>query len=1114
MSRSARGWRPLYFNHQNTRKEIKARSRQWRPRVEWLERRDLLAGDFQVALAFGIGGLATQQGRAIAADTDGNLYVAGRFDGTNVDFDPGPGTTTLTNHGGADIFVAKYSAAGNLIWARGFGSAGTDQAEGIAVDSAGNVSLVGTYANGAVFGPGPGATTLAAQGRDAFAARLDSAGNVQWVRAVGGASDDDARGVAIDAAGSVYVSGTAIGAVDFNPGDGTFSPTPGAAHDAYVLKLDTAGNFVWAARSFGIDAAIDGDAGALAVAASATAVYATGRFTGGVDFDPGAGSTTLSSAGGDDTFVWKLDAASGGFQAAWRYGSGSVLEAGSAIAVDSLGNVVIGGKFQGTVDFDIGTGTTNLSSTLTDVFVTKTDASGGLQWAHNVAEGGFDELLGLSLDQQGNVWSTGNFSGTADFLPGPATFRLSSGGNADVFVWGLTAAGVFLEAFSAGANGVDSGQAIVAAPGGRVAITGFFEQTVDFDPSPATLNLTSGGGQDAFVWAVSRNAPPTDILLSNASVPENSATGTVVGDLSAVDPNSGDTFTFTLLDSAEGRFAIFGHELRVADGTLLDYETNTNHSILVRVTDAAGATFEKTLTIQVTNVNEMPFNLALAGNSVPENSGGGTLVGTLSASDVDAGDTLSFSLISNAGGRFALSGSDVVVAAGAVLDFEATSSHDIAVRVTDAGGLFQERTFTILVLDVNEKPVVTLGDPATVNEGSAFVDTGSFTDLDSESWTATVDYGDGSGVQNLELNPNKTLSLSHVYADNGSFIVTVVVRDQGDLTGTATQSVSVNNVAPQNLAIGGATTGVRGQTLSFFASFFDPGSADTHEVAWDFGDGSTLAFRSTTQAGALTPSHVYTTSGTFTIIVTIRDDDGDQTSFSRNVTIFDAELQDVPGGQALVIGGTHGADVLRVLPNGTGGVQVQFNGVSLGSFTNLVRVVAFGMGGDDDLQASGSVAIPVWLFGGDGNDRLKGGASNDVLFGDAGDDQILGGSGRDLLVGGNGADRIIGNADEDILLAGSLQFSDLDAALVAIMAEWTSNRSFHDRVLNLTGHGTGERANGNVFLIEGQTVIEDAQADLLTGAAGTDWFFYDPTRDEATDQHAEETNGGGEGWIE
>ena len=83
------------------------------------------------------------------------------------------------------------------------------------------------------------------------------------------------------------------------------------------------------------------------------------------------------------------------------------------------------------------------------------------------------------------------------------------------------------------------------------------------------------------------------------------------------------------------------------------------------------------------------------------------------------------------------------------------------------------------------------------------------------------------------------------------------------------------------------------------------------------------------------------------------------------------------------------------------------------------RLVAHGGDGDDDIQVAGGIALPAWLYGEGGNDRLKGGAGHDVLLGGDGDDMLVGGGGRDLLIGGTGADRIVGNQDDDILIAGT-----------------------------------------------------------------------------------------------
>jgi Ca2+-binding RTX toxin-like protein len=154
---------------------------------------------------------------------------------------------------------------------------------------------------------------------------------------------------------------------------------------------------------------------------------------------------------------------------------------------------------------------------------------------------------------------------------------------------------------------------------------------------------------------------------------------------------------------------------------------------------------------------------------------------------------------------------------------------------------------------------------------------------------------------------------------------------------------------------------------------------------------------------------------------------------------------------------------------------------------------------------AGSISLPAWLYGGDGNDRLKGGSGNNVLEGGAGDDLLVGGSGRDLLVGGGGADRMIGNGGDDILIGGTTSFDGNDGALAAIMAEWTSAHDYATRVANLTDQagsaGFQYRLNGAFFLLDqgsGQTVFNDSGADTLTGSAGSDWYFAG-TADKVTD---------------
>jgi hypothetical protein len=179
-----------------------------------------------------------------------------------------------------------------------------------------------------------------------------------------------------------------------------------------------------------------------------------------------------------------------------------------------------------------------------------------------------------------------------------------------------------------------------------------------------------------------------------------------VATLAAVDPNAGDIFSFAIVGGASDVFAIAGNQIVVKPGATLDFETTSSYGLTVRVTDYAGLTFDKAFTIGVTDVNEAPTNATLSGGSVAEKSADGTVVGTVTGLDPDAGSVLTYSLTNDAGGRFAIDATTgvITVAAGALLDYESATSHGIVVRVTDQGGLTFDKAFTIGVTDVPETP--------------------------------------------------------------------------------------------------------------------------------------------------------------------------------------------------------------------------------------------------------------------------------------------------------------------------------------------------------------------------------------------------------------------------
>jgi Ca2+-binding RTX toxin-like protein len=153
------------------------------------------------------------------------------------------------------------------------------------------------------------------------------------------------------------------------------------------------------------------------------------------------------------------------------------------------------------------------------------------------------------------------------------------------------------------------------------------------------------------------------------------------------------------------------------------------------------------------------------------------------------------------------------------------------------------------------------------------------------------------------------------------------------------------------------------------------------------------------------------------------------------------------------------------------------------------RIVVYGLAGDDDIQVSSAIKIDAYLFGGDGNDRLRGGGGNNVLVGGAGDDKLLGGNARDLLIGGLGADLLHGNGGDDILIGCTTDFDNNLAGLTAIMKEWgRTDGDYLTRIHHLDGTASGG-LNGAYFL-NTRTVHDDAAVDTLFGDGGSDWFFY------------------------
>lgn len=211
-------------------------------------------------------------------------------------------------------------------------------------------------------------------------------------------------------------------------------------------------------------------------------------------------------------------------------------------------------------------------------------------------------------------------------------------------------------------------------------------------------------------------------------------------------------------------------------------------------------------------------------------------------------------------------------------------------------------------------------------------------------------------------------------------------------------------------------------------------------------------------------------------------------------------------GPALIINGSSASDTIRVVLQGQNAVKVLINGQNYGTFafSTFQEIIAYGKGGNDDIELVGNICTPAYLFGENGNDRLKGGNGPNVLVGGNGCDNLIGGAGADVLIGGDGSDQLVGNGGDDLLVAGWTDHDSNIAALCAILDEWSrTDASYFSRVNHLQ---FGGGLNGSVRL-NNLTVHDDGDFDKLTGSAGCDWFFANwcgGVLDQITDRHPTE----------
>jgi hypothetical protein len=500
---------------------------------------------FTAGWAARISSASNDIGYGIATDSSGNVLVTGQYGAAVTIFSTDGATSgSLPFTGGSDVFIAKYSSAGAVLWAARIAGTTTsgDTGFGIATDLSDNVVVTGFYGAAVTFsnqGPsGTAGTTLPfTGGQDCFVAKYSSAGAVLWAARIAGTttSADLGRGISADLSGNVIVIGSYGAALTVsNQGPsgtaGTTLPFTGG-NDCFIAKYSSAGAVLWAARI----SSTSGDIGYGVATDPSGNVVVTGFYGATVTFSnqgpSGTVGTTLPFSGGSgDAFVAKYSSA-GAFLWAARISSAGFNQ-GNAIATDTSGNVLVIGQYSAalTVSNQGSSGTAGATLPFTggfsDCFVAKYSSAGAVLWAARIAGTGEDTGRGITTDPSGNVLVTGQYSAALTIynqgFSGTAGTTLSNAGVDDCFVAKYSSAGAVLWAARIASTAGDIGYGIDTDLSGNVLVTGYYSAALTVynqGPSGAvgTTLPFSGTGSDVFI--VKYNP---DGFITNAPIPASS----------------------------------------------------------------------------------------------------------------------------------------------------------------------------------------------------------------------------------------------------------------------------------------------------------------------------------------------------------------------------------------------------------------------------------------------------------------------------------------------------------------------------------------------------------------------------------------------------------------
>ena len=469
-------------------------------KVAQYDHHEILTIDPELNWATYFGGIATDFGNKVHADASGSIIVYGYTASTTNIASSGAYQSAIA--GGYDLYIAKFNSYGGQLWSTYYGTSGSDQAQGMALDASGNIYVTGYTSSNGLATSGAYKSSIAG-GNDGFLIKFNNSGTRLWGTYIGGGNEDFAEGVALDASGNIFVCGRtqSTGMATSGAYLSSFNSSIGYNVSAYIIKFSNAGSLSWATY-FGADNSTY--PGSMDVDKSGN-LFITG-YTGYTKLAT-KGAFQTSHAVDYDAFLAKFSS-SGSLYWCTLF-SGSAGAYGFGVVCDASDNVLISGYTRSDASLATAGAYQTSFGGQTDIYLAKFSNSGALAWATYYGGAGYDYFYGMCVDADESIYLTGG-TGSSDGIATDGAYQSTLAGSIDVFVAKFSKAGKIVWGTYYGGSSVEYGYGMCVDASKNVYVTGYtfsasgIASTNAFQPTQIS---STAGFSDAFILRFSDPYP-------------------------------------------------------------------------------------------------------------------------------------------------------------------------------------------------------------------------------------------------------------------------------------------------------------------------------------------------------------------------------------------------------------------------------------------------------------------------------------------------------------------------------------------------------------------------------------------------------------------------------